>query len=80
MGNGTGSTRQPGEHGSHHIAKVVVRDGIAGKPGIMRREGWRAQDGVDEHQFHRFFGAGQFRVAGAREGEESKGYQEQAFN
>ena len=72
----SGCACQPGEHGNDHIAEVVIRNGITGEPGVMRRECRRAQDGVNKCQLHRLLGTQDFRVGGAHESHASKCQQE----
>ena len=61
------------QHGGHHIAEVIIGYGVTGKPGVLWRKGWGAQNAVDESQFHRLFGTGQFGIGGAGEGKKCKG-------
>ena len=76
VGDTAGETGKPGKHGGHHIPEIIIRNGITGKPRVVRREGRRAQDGVDEHQLHGALGAIQFGVTGAQKGKEGKGEEE----
>ena len=55
---------------------MVIRDGIPGKPGIMRRERQRSDNGIDKCQLHRLFCAERVRVSGTHQCHEGKGNQE----
>ena len=79
-GHAAGHAGQLGQHGSHDVTKIVIRNGIPRKPGIVGREAWRAQDGVDEGQLHRLFGPDRLRVGSPHNRQENEGQQEQHFN
>ncbi|OQA39739.1 MAG: hypothetical protein BWY52_03057 [Chloroflexi bacterium ADurb.Bin325] len=49
---------QPDEQAEHDVAEVVVADGVAGEPGVLRREEAAVQHAVDEGELHRLFRAG----------------------
>ena len=58
---------QAAGHGHNQVAEVVVRDGVAAEPRILRREVARAGRRVEEHQVHRLLGAGDLADLRAQE-------------
>ena len=54
FGRGTGHAA---DHRDDQVAEVVVGDGVAGEPGILRREVRGARRGVDVHEVHRLLRA-----------------------
>ena len=70
-----GRGKNPGkhhQHSAHDIAEIIVGDRITGEPGIMRGEGFRSQDAVDEHHLHGFFRSGNLRTAHAESQDQYK--------
>ena len=71
-----------GQHGRHHITEVIIGNGIARKPGVVRREGGRSHDGVDQGQFHGLLATVDFDVGigGAHKSPGCKSQEEQELN
>ncbi len=64
-GHRLGDEGQPGQQRGHHVAKVVIADGIAGQPRVERREGGAAADAIEEGELHRLFGGADGWILGA---------------
>ena len=67
-------------HCQHKVAEIVVADGMAGQPGVLRRKGRALQDGVEKGKIHRLFGVVDCRKLGNQQTPCQKKRQEQPFD
>ena len=63
-------------HRHQQVAAVVVADGMAGEPGVVRREVLAVRGGVQKGEVHRLLRPRDVRDVGAQEGGEHEGEEE----
>ncbi len=57
-----GDERQLPQKGDHHIAEVIVTDGVTRQPGIERRESRAAADAIEKSELHGLLGGADSRI------------------